>query len=176
MFISSLHLHTEATAEPDYPFLLCSAVNVVAFLSGLCRRGELELLTSPLINICGREKKEMFTSLLLESLLLEGPHFIWRSQHSYFTEVGQTYRNTTQDDEAWAFPSSYLRCQATSRSEGSLFFLFFFYYFLRHGHSRTSRRPAGKMRLRRWTTEAEDFRAQTLRSDTERREVLEYPE
>lgn len=127
MFISSLHLHTEATAEPDYPFLLCSAVNVVAFLSGLCRRGELELLTSPLINICGREKKEMFTSLLLESLLLEGPHFIWRSQHSYFTEVGQTYRNTTQDDEAWAFPSSYLRCQATSRSEGSLFFYLFFF-------------------------------------------------
>ena len=60
--------------------------------------------------------------------------------------------------------------------EACFFFCFFFYYFLRHGHSRTSRRPAGKMRLRRWTTEAEDFRAQTLRSDTERREVLEYPE
>lgn len=52
MFISSLHLHTEATAECDYPFLFCSAVKKCC--PSLYRRGEFELL----ISIC--ERKETF--------------------------------------------------------------------------------------------------------------------
>lgn len=60
-FISSQHLHTEATAECDYAFLLCTA-GLKCCHPALRATAEFEQLTSLPISICERKGKFLHSS------------------------------------------------------------------------------------------------------------------